>query len=159
MGYPCPLVSEQQRFVLLSRCVASNMRTMPLPSKFAPFAPVVLRFGLVALFLWFGISQVLSPDSWTAWVPAWGNSFLGLGATKIVLINGWFEVVCGSLLVLGWKTRWVALALSLHLFAIAYEVGYNDIGVRDFALAVSTLALSLFGPDRYSLDTRTTKQQ
>jgi len=128
------------------------------PSGLASFAPVVLRFGLAALFLWFGISQVLNPSSWTAWVPAWGNNFLGMNAMTIVFINGWFEVTGGVLLALGLWTRWAALALSLHLFVISYEIGYNDIGVRDFALAVSALALSLFGSDKYSLDTRAAKQ-
>lgn len=118
------------------------------------YAPVVLRFGLVFLFLWFGLSQVISPASWTAWVPEWTSSILGLSATKVVFLNGWFETVGGILLAVGLWTRWVALALSLHLFFIAYEVGYNDIGVRDFALAVTGIALSLFGPDRYTLDSR-----
>ena len=128
-------------------------------SKTAEYAPVVLRFGLVFLFLWFGISQVTSPDSWTAWVPEWGNTIFGFGAVKVVLINGWFEIIGGVLLALGLWTRWVAFALSLHLFFIAYEVGYNDIGVRDFVLAVSALAVSLFGPDTCSLDKRMKSRQ
>ena len=123
-------------------------------SKTAEFAPIVLRFGLVFLFLWFGLSQIINPASWTAWVPEWVSSIVGLNATTIVLINGWFETIGGILLAIGFWTRWVALALSLHLFFIAYEVGYNDTGVRDFALAVSGIALSLFGPDRYTLDSR-----
>ena len=123
-------------------------------SKTAEFAPIVLRFGLVFLFLWFGLSQIINPSAWTAWVPEWTSSTLGLDSTSVVLLNGVFETVGGILLAVGLWTRWVALALSLHLFFIAYEVGYNDIGVRDFALAVSGLALSLFGPDRYTLDSR-----
>ena len=123
-------------------------------SKIAEYAPIVLRFGLVFLFLWFGISQITGPDSWTSWVPEWGNSIFGLGAAKLVILNGWFETIGGLLLALGLWTRWVALLLSLHLFLIAYEVGYNDIGARDFVLAISALAVSFFGPDRFSLDNR-----
>ena len=121
-------------------------------SKTTEYAPVVLRFGLAYLFLWFGISQVTSPESWISWVPEWGNAIFGLSAVKVVLINGWFEVIGGALLALGLWTRAAALLLSLHLFFIAYEVGYNDIGVRDFVLAVSSLAVSLFGPSKFSLD-------
>ncbi|MCR4280922.1 MAG: DoxX family protein [Candidatus Kaiserbacteria bacterium] len=130
------------------------MFSMNQQSKTAEYAPVLLRFGLSFLFLWFGISQITSPDSWTVWVPEWGNTIFGLGAVKLVLFNGWFEIAGGILLALGLWTRWVALLLSLHLFFIAYEVGYNDIGVRDFVLAVSTLAVSLFGPDKFSLDNK-----
>ncbi|MEK7132800.1 MAG: DoxX family protein [Patescibacteria group bacterium] len=127
---------------------------MNLQLKTAEYAPSVLRFGLVFLFLWFGISQILNPNSWTAWVPEWGTSVLGLDAVKVVLINGWFETVGGIFLAIGFWTRWIALVLSLHLLFIAYEVGYNDIGVRDFTLAASSLALSFFGPDKYTLDSR-----
>jgi|SRR3989338_146476 len=123
-------------------------------SNLARRAPIVLRLGLAALFLWFGVSQVLSPESWMAWVPEWTNDVLGVSVPHIVLMNGTFEVVGGVLLALGLWTRWVALALSLHLFFIAFEVGYNDIGVRDFTLAVSTLAVSFFGPDTCSLDNK-----
>lgn len=111
--------------------------------KIAEYAPTVLRFGLAFLFLWFGISQVANPAAWTAWVPEWADAFFG--AHKIVLINGWFETVGGILLAVGLWTRLVALVLSLHLFFIAYEVGWNDIGVRDFALAICALALAMFG--------------
>lgn len=69
-----------------------------------------------------------------------------------MLLNGGFETVLGLALAIGFWTRLVAFLLSLHLFFIAYEIGYNDIGVRDSALAISTLALSLFGPDKYTLD-------
>jgi uncharacterized membrane protein YphA (DoxX/SURF4 family) len=115
------------------------------------YAPVVLRFGLVALFLWFGLSQVISPSEWVSWLPSWTSS-LPLGAKTLVLLNGGFEVIFGALLALGIQTRWVALLLSLHLFLIAYEIGYNDVGVRDFVLSISTLAIALFGADRYTLD-------
>ena len=117
------------------------------------FALPVLRAGLVALFLWFGLSQVLSPSDWIAWVPQWTESF-GLSATTVVLLNGLFEVVLGALLAIGFYTRIAALLLSLHLAVIAYEIGYNDIGVRDFVLAVATLSLALFSPDQFSLDKR-----
>ncbi|KKW05345.1 MAG: hypothetical protein UY39_C0064G0002 [Candidatus Kaiserbacteria bacterium GW2011_GWC2_49_12] len=118
------------------------------------FAPTFLRLGLAVLFLWFGLSQVTNPSDWIAWVPEWPTIITGLSASTIVLLNGAFETVLGTLLVLGFQTRWVALLLSLHLFYIAYEMGYNDIGVRDFALAIATLSLALFGPDQYTLDAR-----
>ena len=121
-------------------------------SEVSKYAPAVLRFGLVFLFLWFGLSQIINPASWTAWVPEWVSSLPWISATSVVLLNGAFETIGGILLAIGFWTRWVALLLSLHLFLIAYEVGYNDIGVRDFALAITGIALSLFGPDRYTLD-------
>ena len=117
-------------------------------------APTVLRFGLAVLFLWFGLSQVTNPEGWVAWVPEWPTAQTGISVEILVFLNGLFETILGTALALGFWTRLTAFLLSAHLFFIAYEIGYNDIGVRDFSLAIATLALALFGPDRYTLDVR-----
>jgi len=114
-------------------------------------APAVLRFGLIALFLWFGFSQVTAPADWISWVPTWVPTFTHLDARVIVLLNGGFEVIGGILLLVGFYVRWVALILALHLFAIAYEIGYNDIGVRDFTLAIACISLALYDGDEWTL--------
>lgn len=125
--------------------------------KLETFALPLLRFGMVALFLWFGLSQITNPGAWIAWVPAWVENF-GLSPTLVVIANGLFETVFGALLAAGYYTRVAALLLALHLLFIAYEVGYNDIGVRDFALAIATLSLALFKPDQFTLDNRWQKE-
>ena len=122
--------------------------------KFSRFAPVALRFGLSAVYLWFGISQITDADSWTVWVPNWAVSISGMNQTTIVLMNGWLETIAGILLAAGFLTRWVALILTVHMFVLVFEIGLNDIGVRDFGLAMATLSLFLFGKDDYSLDSR-----
>ena len=116
------------------------------------FAPVVLRLALAGLFLWFGFSQVMDPSAWLSWLPAWAANLAWISPAGVVLLNGWFEIVLGAALAFGLFTRWAALLLSLHLFVIAYGIGYNDIGVRDFTLALTTLALSLGGADWLTLD-------
>ena len=125
---------------------------MPQEDTLRSFAPLVLRLGLAGLFLWFGISQIMAPAEWIAWVPTWVPDFSGMDAQTIVLLNGGFEVVGGILLLFGLFVRWAALFLGFHLLVIAYEVGYNDIGIRDAALAVSCFSMSLFGADAWSLD-------
>ena len=61
--------------------------------------------------------------------------------------NALFELVFGFLLLFGWQTRIAALLLALHLFDIMYVVGYGEIGVRDFGLAIATLVVFMNGPD------------
>jgi len=117
------------------------------------YAPVLLRFGLVALFLWFGLSQLTNPGGWISWLPNWTQT-LPIPGTTLVLLNGGFETVFGLVLAAGKWTRIVAGLLSLHLFFIAYEIGYNDIGVRDFCLAIATASTALYGGDRCTLDAR-----
>ena len=126
---------------------------MTASEKARELAPVVLRFGMVALFLWFGLSQITNPAGWTSWLPAW-TSNIPIAGTTIVLLNGAFETVLGIALAVGFWTRIVAGLLALHLLVIAYEIGYNDIGVRDFCLAIATAAVACFGGDKYSFDTK-----
>jgi uncharacterized membrane protein YphA (DoxX/SURF4 family) len=125
-------------------------------SLFAQYAPVVLRFGMAAVFLWFGFAQWIDPTMWTAYVPDGAVEFSGISALTLVGINAAFEIVFGILLVLGWKTRLVALLLSLHMFEIMYVVGYGEIGVRDFGLAVATLVVAMQGSDILCLDKKDT---
>ena len=120
---------------------------------FNRYAPVVLRGALVVLFLWFGLSQITNPGGWVSWIPTWALS-IGLSGQTIVLLNGSFETILGIAIAVGFLTRWAALFLALHLLFIAYEIGYNDIGVRDFALALCTFALALSHPDEFTLDGR-----
>lgn len=127
---------------------------MELTDKTKKFAPVVLRFGLVAVYLWFGISQITDSSSWTSWVPNWAVSISGMSESAIVLMNGWFETLAVVLLAVGFLTRWVALVLAAHILVITFDIGLTAIGVRDFGLAMATLSLSLFGKDDYSLDSR-----
>jgi uncharacterized membrane protein YphA (DoxX/SURF4 family) len=122
------------------------MDSMNFSAKARELAPVVLRFGVTALFLWFGVSQLVDPAGWTSWLPTWTASLPVAGKT-LVLLNGAFETVLSLALAAGWYTRIAAALLGLHLFFIAYEIGYNDIGVRDFCLAVATCAVALYGAD------------
>lgn len=102
----------------------------------------LLRFGLAALYLWFGFSQIFDGVAWVAWVPEWTVNLLHLPPAMIVLLNGSFEVICGVLLAVGLFVRPVAFILALHLALITYDIGLTAIGVRDFGLTMATLALA-----------------
>jgi len=115
-------------------------------------APVVLRIGLSLVLLWFGWQQLSDPGSWAAVVPPFYTDPSGLSAQTFVLINGWFEIIFGTLLLLGIFSRITALLLALHMLHITFTVGYNGIGVRDFGLAMGMIAVFLQGPDIWSLD-------
>lgn len=121
------------------------------------YAPAVLRYAMSMVVLWFGIQQILHVDLWTAYVPPSIVSLTHLDLTTIVKLNGWFEIVGGVLLAIGWQVRIVALLLGLHLFDIMYVVGYGEIGVRDFGLAVATLSVCMHGADVLSLGQKSTQ--
>lgn len=107
----------------------------------------ILRLGMSAVILWFSSQQFMNTDTWTAYVPDSAVAMTHLSAVNLVYVNAIFELVFGIMLVVGWQTRIAALLLSLHLFDIMYVVGYGEIGVRDFGLAVATLVVAMNGSD------------
>ncbi|MFA6050335.1 MAG: DoxX family protein [Candidatus Paceibacterota bacterium] len=103
----------------------------------------LLRLGLATVFLWFGFSQIFNSLSWVAIVPTWAVDLIHLPPAMIVVGNGVFEIVLGSLLALGFFVRPIALVLALHLMPIAFDFGFVATGVRDFGIIISALSLSL----------------
>jgi uncharacterized membrane protein YphA (DoxX/SURF4 family) len=106
---------------------------------------LILRLGLAAVFLWFGFSQLFDGINWVSLVPEWAVNIAHLPPAMIVLANGLFEVVFGTLLALGILTRYVAILLALHLAFIAFQMGLTAIGVRDFGLVTALIALGFLG--------------
>jgi uncharacterized membrane protein YphA (DoxX/SURF4 family) len=111
------------------------------------YAPSILRYGMAIVILWFGTEQLMHPELWTAYIPDSIVSMAHMSALTLVHVNAAFELIFGVLLLFGIQTRIVALLLALHLFNIMWTVGYGEIAVRDFGLAVATLVVSMNGPD------------
>jgi len=114
-------------------------------------APSVLRYGMAIVILWFSLAQFLNPSQWISYVPDSIVSMTGISAIVLVYFNAIFELIFGVLLAFGWQTRIVAFLLAAHLFDIMYVVGYGEIGVRDFGLAVATLVVFMNGADALSI--------
>lgn len=117
--------------------------------KMQQFGFVVLRFGIAAVFIWFGAEQVMHPEKWVSMLPDWAI-LKSLPAfftpQKIVLVNGLFEIVASVLLIINVFTRVAAFLLAVHLAGIAWSIGINPTGVRDAGLAIATFSLFLLGP-------------
>ncbi|MDR3519922.1 MAG: DoxX family protein [Candidatus Pacebacteria bacterium] len=111
------------------------------------YAPSLLRYGMAAVILWFSFAQFSNVKEWIAYIPDSIVAMTNINAIALVYMNATFELIFGVLLVFGWQTRIVALLLAAHLFDIMYVVGYGEIGVRDFGLAVGTLVVCMNGAD------------
>jgi len=115
------------------------------------YAPGFLRISLSLVFLWFGFNQLFDTDSWIGYLPQWGYN-LPIVPELLIQINGAVEIVLGTLLLLGLFTRLTALILTIHLLGISFNLGYNDVAIRDVGLSLATFAVFLHGKDRWSLD-------
>ena len=115
------------------------------------YAPIVLRISLSLVFLWFGLTGVFNTEQFIGYVPESAYS-LPISIESIVILNGIFEIILGILLITGLFTRVVSVILSLHTLLIMFSLGYNDVAVRDFGIALATLAIAFNGPDNWSLD-------
>ncbi len=114
-------------------------------------SPIILRVGMAAIILWFGFSQLSDATSWLGFLPAWTTP-LPVSQIGLILVNGWFEVVFGFMLLFGFWTRFTAAFLFLHLLDITYTVGYGGIGVRDFGLTIAMIAIFFEGSSAFSFD-------
>lgn len=103
----------------------------------------ILRLGLAGVFLWFGFSQLIDSLRWVTIVPDWAVNLMHLPPAMIVMGNGVFEIVLGTLLAMGFFVRSISFVLALHLIPIALDFGLVATGVRDFGLIAASLALSL----------------
>lgn len=103
----------------------------------------LLRLGLAGVFLYFGFSQLLDSLAWVSIVPEWAVNVIHLPPAMIVMGNGVFEVILGSMLAMGFYVRIIAFVLALHLIPITLDFGFSPTAVRDFGLIIAALTLSL----------------
>ncbi|RAJ07005.1 DoxX-like protein [Chitinophaga skermanii] len=137
------------------------------PSTNNPFPQLFLRIALAAALL----SAVADRfGCWPASQSAWGNmttfiqytgkitSFLPAGLTTTNAYLATFaETVLGILLILGYKTRWVAMATGvlLLLFAISMTLTLGIKSTFDYSVWVGSAGAFLLSTQkhyRYSLD-------
>jgi len=135
----------------------------------------IVRIALSIVFLWFGINQLISPESFLGYVPQWlyphgsqmthehplqlMHNIPDLSLHAIIMANGAFETIFGTLLLIGFFTRIAAFLLALHLFGISFSLSYNDVAVRDLGLALATISLIFSGAGEISLDKKLRKDK
>ncbi len=126
------------------------------------YSPPFLRIGMAAVWLWFGINQLLYPKDFLQWMPKAGI-VTHFNPTHVVYLNGVFETLLGLLLLIGLFTRLASLVLAIHLAGIVvFAVGYNAIAIRNFGLIIANFVIFLDGHDQWTVDNllvnRTTSQ-
>ncbi len=118
------------------------------------YAPAILRIGMALVFLWFSINQFFFTNDFIGFVPEILVSSFGVSPAMFVIGNAILEFIFGAFLILGIHVRTSAFILSLHLFGIAFSLGYNSTMIRDLGLAIATVAVFFYGKDKFCLSSK-----
>lgn len=122
-------------------------------NKYRHYAAPTLRIGISLVFLWFGLTNIFNPEMLLGYLPGFVYT-LPIQATTFMIINGIVETLLAVLMLTGLFTRMSALLYGLHVLSIVFGVGYHDVAIRDFGLAVAAFAIFLYGPDQWTLDNK-----
>jgi len=122
--------------------------------------PLVGRILIAALFLVAGIGKAMGYAGTVGYMAK-----LGFPAPEVMTIIAIvFEIGGGVLLILGWKTRWVAWGLIVFVvvatfaahrfweFDAAQMMNQRTQFLKNFAIVGALLMLAAFGPGRASAD-------
>ncbi|TDQ31311.1 DoxX family protein [Zeaxanthinibacter enoshimensis] len=80
---------------------------------------------------------------------------IGIGQSPSLFLAVIGEFICPVLVILGYKTRWVAVPPAITMLVAAFVVHANDpIAKKEMALLymVFFVVIILLGPGRYSID-------
>jgi uncharacterized membrane protein YphA (DoxX/SURF4 family) len=92
---------------------------------------IIGRAGIGFVFIYFGITTILSPEMFSGLVPDFiGNIF---SPTLLVTVHGIVEAICGALLVIGIGRKVPIVLLCLTLLPVIFLVSdmtrIRDIGI------------------------------
>lgn len=106
----------------------------------------VLSWALAFVFIWFGLSEILTPVNWTSYVPPF---FVESWLIPLVVIHGAVLVGAALLLILNIGRRIAAAITAFMLLQIVVTMiidnnGLSPIAVRDIGLFGAALSLVLY---------------
>jgi putative oxidoreductase len=121
------------------------------------YLPALGRLLIAAIFLLSGVGKIFAPEQTQAYIAAAGLP-LPFAAYVVALLA---EVGGGALLVVGYQTRAVALALAAFTLATAFGFHHNFADqnqmihfMKNLAITGGLLQVAAFGAGRFSLDAR-----
>lgn len=118
-----------------------------------PYGELAGRIGLAAVFLLAGISKISGYAGTQGYMEAQGVPGILLPLVIILEVGG------GAALIVGWKTRWFALALAgfTVLAALLFHFDFDNnlqqiLFMKNLAIAGGLLVLCRAGAGRFSVD-------
>lgn len=106
---------------------------------------LILRLGLGAVFIYAGLSSLMSPFLWVGFVPQWVGVIMPV--ETFLIFYGVFEVLLGVTFISGFSLRAASVLAFLSLLSIIVFFGVDEITFRDFGLLMMALALFLLSKE------------
>jgi hypothetical protein len=106
-------------------------------------AILLLTAGSALVFGIFGAQKLVTPELWIGWMPKWIDGLLGFPKDQWMSAIGVSEILMALFLLFPFRrVRQIgAILMCLHLVAIVWSVGWNEIGIRDLGLLAAAAAL------------------
>ena len=131
--------------------------TASSPTRNAAYVAVAGRVLIAAIFLWSGLGKILDPASALGYISSVGLPFPKIGLGVAILV----ELLGGLALIVGYRTRLVAVGLALFSLATAlvFHSALADQNqfihfMKNLAMAGGLLQIAAFGPGSVGLDAR-----
>ncbi len=124
--------------------------------------PLIARICLAAIFLWSGFGKLQDPAGTQQLMASMSIPFPPLMLVGSIL----FELVGALSVLLGYKTRWGAIALIIFMIptTLIFHANFGDRTqvtqfLKNLAIIGGLLMLIYAGPGRLSLDLRTASRK
>ncbi|HUO75918.1 MAG TPA: DoxX family protein [Candidatus Paceibacterota bacterium] len=118
------------------------------------YSQFVIRIGLAAVFVWFGVDKFIHPQYWLdARVPQAVQTFaasIRIQPRDLINLIGLFEVLVALSLVTGYFMRYFAVVACAFLLANFVFNGIHLETVRDLGLIGGLVALVIWPERTYS---------
>lgn len=104
----------------------------------------ILSCFLGFVVIWFGVNEILHPNSWAAFAPDFFEQIMSV--KYLVMIHGAVLLLSGLALIFNIHRRLAAIVLSLMLAHVVFILisvsGLDEIAVRDIGLLGMSIALA-----------------
>lgn len=105
-------------------------------------ARLLLRIGLIAVFLYAAVSSFLSPSDWIGYLPHIATTVVP--AAVLLKLFSIYELVLAVWLASGWRLRYAGSLSALTMLGIIVSgASLLAITFRDFAIATGAAALAV----------------
>lgn len=103
---------------------------------------MLLRLGVSSVYLYAGVSSIISPFDWVAFVPPYLNAIIP--QMQLLLFLSVAQILLGVWLLTGLKTFYASVLSTLFIVgAIGFNLNALDITFRDFTIFFTSLALAI----------------